>query len=88
MLFMTIYTYEPGQRNEVVKRRQEKGLGFSEGVKVVGEWLDIGGGRGFTLIETNDPKASIESTRMWSDLMNMEIVPVIETAKLFEGVKK
>lgn len=88
MLFMTIYTYEPGQRNEVVKRRQEKGLGFSEGVKVVREWLDIGGGRGFTLIETNDPKASIESTRMWSDLMKMEVIPVIETAKLFEGVKK
>lgn len=88
MLFMTIYTYKPGQRNEVLKRRQEKWLGFIEGVKVIDEWIDLGGGRGFTLIESSDSKGAMASTMVWSDLMKMEVVPVIETAELLEGLKK
>jgi hypothetical protein len=88
MLFMNIYTWEPGQRNELLKRRMEKGMALSEGVKLVGEWTDLGGGRGFLLTESNDPKACIASTMVWSDLMKMEPVPVIETADLLKVAKK
>ncbi len=79
MLFMTIYTWEPGQRNEMVKRRLQKGRLIPEGVKVLGEWTDLGGGRGFLLMEANDPKALILGSRAWSDLMKMEAIPVIDT---------
>ncbi len=79
MLFMTIYTWEPGQRNEMVKRRLQKGRLIPEGVKVLGEWTDLGGGRGFLLIEANDPKALMLGSRAWSDLMKMEAIPVIDT---------
>lgn len=79
MLFMTIYTWEPGHRNEVVKRRMQKGRLIPEGVRVLGEWTDLGGGRGFLLVESNDPQALMLGTRAWLDLMKMEAVPVMDT---------
>jgi len=88
MLFMDIYTWEPGQRNELLKRRAEKGMALPEGVKVLGEWTDLGGGRGFLLVESNDPKAAIAGTMAWSDLMKIEAVPVIVTADLMKAAKK
>ena len=88
MLFMNIYTWEPGQRNEMLKRRMEKGMALSEGVKLVGEWTDLGGGRGFLLVESNDPKACMASTMVWSDLIKSEIVPVIVTADLMKVAGK
>lgn len=87
MLFLSVYKYEPGQRNEILKRRMEKGMALSEGMKVIGEWSDLGGGRGFLLFESNDPMACTESTRVWSDLIKMEIIPVIETAEMWKGYK-
>lgn len=88
MLFMNIYTWKPEQRNELLKRRMEKGIALSEGVKLVGEWTDLGGGRGFLLFESSDPKACMASTMVWSDLMKMEPVPVIVTADLMKEVGK
>ena len=88
MLFMNIYTWEPGQRNEMLKRRMEKGMALSEGVKLVGEWTDLGGGRGFLLVESNDSKACMASTMVWSDLIKSEIVPVIVTADLMKVAGK
>jgi hypothetical protein len=87
MLFMTIYTWEPGQRNELTKRRMEKGRRIREGVKVLGEWTDLGGGRGFLLVESNDPIALMSGTTAWGDLMKMEAVPVIETEELMKLAK-
>lgn len=55
---------------------------------MIDEWIDLGGGRGFTLIESSDSKGAMASTMVWSDLMKMEVVPVIETAELLEGLKK
>jgi hypothetical protein len=88
MLFMNIYTWKPGQRNELLKRRMEKGMALSEGVKLIGEWTDLGGGRGFLLVESNDAKSCMASTMVWSDLMKMEIVPVIVTADLMKVAEK
>ena len=88
MLFMNIYTFEPGQRNAIVKRRMEKkGPALAEGVKKVYEWLDISGGRGFMILEANDPKAIITSVMGWSDLMKEEIVPLLDTTELFPAEK-
>jgi len=83
MLFMNIYTWEPGQRDALIKRRMEKGISLSEGVKKVSEWFDVSGGRGFMICESNDPKAIMTSVMGWSDLMKEEIVPLVETTVVF-----
>jgi len=88
MLFMNIYTWEPGQRDALINRRMEKkGPTLAEGVKKVHEWLDVGGGRGFMICETNDPKALMTSVMGWSDLMKQQIVPLLDTTEIFPTEK-
>jgi hypothetical protein len=84
MLFMSVYTFEPGQRNEVIKRRLEQGTGCPEGVKVIGEWFDLGGHKGFILFETNDPKVMMGMSMPWTDLMKFETVPVMEIEEVLK----
>jgi uncharacterized protein DUF3303 len=84
MLFMSTYTYEPGQRNEIVKRRLEKGTGAQEGLKIIGDWFYLGGHKGFMLIEASDPKAMLGMTMAWSDLMKFDTVPVMEIEEVLK----
>ena len=79
MLFMTIYTYEPGNRDEIIKRRLERGTNIPEGVKIVGEWSSLGGGRGFMVFEAQDPKVIMGASMAWTDLLKFETIPVMET---------
>ncbi len=82
MLFMVITSYEVGKRDEVIKRLLDIGGKFPEGIKVIGQWSAIGGGRGFTLVEVEDPKVALTATMAWSDLLKLEVVPVIETEEV------
>lgn len=87
MLFMSTYTFEPGQRNEVVKRRLQKGTGAQEGLKMIGEWFYLGGHKGFMLFEANDPKVIIAMTMAWSDFMKFDTVPVMEIGEVLKLAK-
>jgi len=84
MLYMTIYTYEPGKRDEVIKRRAEKGPMIPEGMKLIGEWSAIGAGRIFRLIETEEPKALLTAALPWGDLGKMETMPVMPVEDVFK----
>jgi hypothetical protein len=56
---MSVYTYEPTQREEIIKRRLEEGLSTPEGIKLIGQWSNASGGRVFTLFEADDPFKSL-----------------------------
>ena len=79
MLFMTIFKFEPENRDELVKRRSEKGRMIPEGIKIIGEWSCVKGGQVFRLVETDDPQAMTAASFAWSDLGKFEIHPAIET---------
>jgi hypothetical protein len=87
MHFMTIYTYEPARRNEIVKRRSERGPIVPEGAKVIGEWSYTGGGRGFIVFEAQDPKVMEAPTLAWSDLIKLETLPVREPEEVMKLAK-
>ncbi len=86
MLFMTIYTWDPSKRNEIIKRRLE-GWVVPKEIKVIGEWTDLSGGRGFLLYEAADPKALMTATLAWSDLLKFEGIPVMETEEVMKMAK-
>ena len=88
MLFMSVATYEPNVRDEIIKRRLEKGGMIPEGVKLLGEWSCISGGRVFRLVETDDPEAAIEGVLAWSDLCKVELHPVLVSEEAVEVIKK
>ena len=86
MLFMTIYTYEPEKREAVIKRRAEKGAMAPPGMKIVGEWSDITGGRVFKLVEVDDPRVMLGASAAWADLGKIESVPVMQTEEVMKLV--
>ena len=87
MLFMGIATYPPERRNEVVKRRAEKGMTTPEGIKLINQWVDICGGRVFTLAEANDTAALLAWNFGYSDLCRMELVPVMESEDVMKLIQ-
>ena len=86
MLFMSIITFEPEKRDEVVKRFAEKGAMTLPGRKVIGTWNAIGGNRVFRLVEIEDPKALVLASAAWSDLVNIEEIPVMESGELMKVI--
>lgn len=79
MLYMTVYTFGLEKRDEVTRRRVAKGPMVPSGIKVLGEWTSIEGGRVFRLMEADDQGALLAATYAWNDLGNVEHVPVMET---------
>jgi hypothetical protein len=86
MLIMDIFTYEPARAEEVMKHSAEEKI--PEGVKVIGEWVDLAGGRAFRLVEVADPRPLVAMTSTWFGLGKKELVPVMtseDIAKLMSG---
>ncbi len=79
MLFLSIYSYAPEKRNQVIQRRLEKGAMDPPGSKLLGEWSYAGGGKVFRLSETDDVKNILRLASMWADLGQIEVYPVLET---------
>ena len=75
MLFMAIFTFDTQKRDEVIKRRAEKGAMF--GGKIIGEWSAIAGGRVFRVVDTDDPKVMLAASMAWSDLGQVELIPIM-----------
>jgi hypothetical protein len=86
MLFMTVFTYGPSQRDEVIRRRVEKGALVPKGIKMLGEWSYAGDGRVFRLFESDDPTAMADSAMSWTDLGKLEVYPVVEVDKILAHV--
>ena len=84
MLFMTTYTYEPGNREAVVRRRAEKGPMVPPGTKILGEWSVITGGRVFRLVEVDDPRSMAGAAAAWADLGKIETFPVMPTEDMMK----
>jgi hypothetical protein len=54
----------------------------------LGRWTAADFSGGFDLLESDDVKALTEFALMWSDLMELKIVPVAEDADLTEVLKR
>jgi hypothetical protein len=86
MLFMTVYTYLPANRDEVIKRRLEKGPQLPDGIKNLGECSYVGSGRVFRRIEAADATAAFKGSYGWSDLGTVETYPVMDTDEVMKMV--
>jgi hypothetical protein len=88
MLFMTVYTYEPENRPAVIKKRAEQGGLVPPGVKILGEWSAVGGGRVFRLVDADSAQTLLAAANPWADLGKIEtypVMPVDDVIKLLTG---
>ena len=83
---MNILTWEPDKRDEVMKRAQITGMEH-EGIKVLGTWADVQGGRAFQLTDVPaESTASIKANFDWNDIMGIESVAVMKAEDLLKLV--
>jgi hypothetical protein len=93
MKFMLTFTWAPDAqiRNEAIERFQTTGGLPPAGVTLLGRWTRADLSGGFDLLETDDAKKLTEFAYMWSDLMKLEIAPVVEdhdASEVFQTAKK
>ena len=78
MLFMFTGKVKPENRKAFVKRGIEKGQMLPEGMKLVGHWASLGTGKTYVVAETDDPIKIYQLADAWSDLAEMDIIPVMD----------
>lgn len=85
MLFLSIFSWEPEKRDEVIKRRSE-GLFTPEGAKCLGQWSSTQGGRAFTLFEIDNNMALAQWAANFNDLGKFTTYPVVDTEELLKAI--
>lgn len=81
MTFMVTWSTAPENMKATINRFAE-GDNTPEGIKQIGRWHEVGTGRGFRVIEAPDLVTVTKTTLLWSDLMDIEIVPVVNDEEL------
>ena len=89
MKFMLTFTWTPdaAARAEGIARLQKTGGQPPAGVKLLGRWTKADLCGGFDLLETDDPGKLAEFAYMWSDLMRLEITPVVDDEQLSAALR-
>lgn len=88
MKFMLTFTLQSATRNEAIARFLKTGGQPPKGVKLLGRWTSADFSKGYDLLESDDPSALTELALQWSDLIEMNVVPVVEDRELGEVLKK
>jgi hypothetical protein len=81
MKFMLTYRFGSETRNEAIARFKTTGGRTPKGAQLLGRWTTADLNGGFALLESYDIKALAEFTLERSDLMELEIVPLIPLAR-------
>jgi uncharacterized protein DUF3303 len=89
MKFMMSFAWSPDaqRRAEGIARFSRNG-GMPDGVRLLGRWTRADLGGGFDLLETDDPTRLAEFAYQWSDLMELQIAPVLEDAELATALQR
>ena len=84
MKFMMTFCIKPEakSRDEAIARFKATGGQPPKGAKLVGRWTSADFSGGFVLLESDDTKALTEFSLMWSDAIELKLVPVLEDADL------
>ena len=76
MKYMIVWSVAPEQVQASRERWGEKEP--VEAFKIHQRWNELGTGKGFTLIETDDVAALTRYNSYWQDIVDLKIVPVID----------
>jgi len=90
MKFMLTFSWKPdtNTRTEGISRFQKTGGQPPQGAKLLGRWTRADFSGGFDLLESDDSRALTEFALMWSDLMELTIIPVVDDEALAEVLQR
>jgi hypothetical protein len=87
MLTFSIKTEAKG-RDEAIARFKKPGGQAPAGVKLVSRWTAADFSGGFVLLQGDDATALTHFSLMWSDLLELRVVPVVEDAQLVDALER
>ena len=90
MKFMMTFDWTPDTRTraEAVARFRKTGGLPPKSAKLLGRWTRADFSGGYDLLESDDAQALAEFALQWSDLMNLEILPVLEDQQTAEVLQR
>ena len=90
MKFMLTFAFKPEARgrDEAIARFKKTGGQPPHGAKLLGRWTAADFSGGFDLLESDDARALTEFALMWSDVMELKVVPVVDDADLSETLRR
>ena len=90
MKFMLTFNFKPEikGRDEAIARFKKSGGKPPAGTKLLGRWTAADFSGGFDLLESDDAKALTEFALQWSDVMQLQTVPVVEDGELKEVLQR
>jgi hypothetical protein len=90
MKFLLTFTWKSDAKAqaEAIARFRKAGGQHPKGVRLLGRWTRMDFHGGFDLLESDDPKALTEFALLWSDVMELTLVPVVEDEELTEALKR
>lgn len=90
MKFMLTFSWKPDTktRDEGIARFRKTGGQPPKGATLLGRWTRADFSGGFDLLESDDPQALAEFALVWSDLMELTIVPVLEDEQLVDVLRR
>jgi hypothetical protein len=75
--YMMTWSFAP-EKFDAVKKRFGENAEPMDGITQISRWHEVGTGRGFRVIETDDPVALTKLNIYWSDLLVLKTVPVVD----------
>lgn len=88
MKFMLTFSIRPETkgRDEAIARFKKTGGQPPAGVKFVNRWTAADFSGGYVLLEGDDATALTHFALMWSDLLELKLMPVVEDAQLVDAL--
>ena len=89
VLLLDITTFELENSVKLLKRwEQVESKGSPQGLKVVNQWFDAGGGRMITIYDVESIKDYIAYNLSFTDLCRIEVFPVVEAEEFKKFASK
>jgi hypothetical protein len=86
MLYMIIEHFRDGDPAPVYRRFRDKGRMAPAGLRYISSWVTEDLGRCYQLMECDDRALLEQWAARWSDLVEMEIHPVVTSAEAVAAV--
>ena len=86
MLYLVIEHFQNGDPLPVYRRFREKGRMAPDGLRYVSSWVTQDLRHCYQVMETDDRSLLDTWIAVWSDIVDLEIHPVISSAQAFEIV--
>ena len=89
MKFMLTFTLpsDKAKRDEAIQRFLNTGGQPPKGATLLGRWTQADFSQGFDLLECDDAKALTQFALDWSDVLSLQLTPVVEDKDLVEVLK-